>query len=70
MLPLRTISKVATDEDLQKEKIISRKKKKAERICVELIEHYKLDMNLTHVEFTQFGKKAVFFFTAPNRIDF
>lgn len=70
MLPLRTISKVATDEDLQKEKDLIAEEKRAERICVDLIERHKLEMNLTHVEFTQFGKKAVFFFTAPNRVDF
>jgi hypothetical protein len=27
-------------------------------------------MNITHVEFTQFGKKAVFYFNAPSRVDF
>ena len=27
-------------------------------------------MNVTHVEFIQFGKKAVFYFTAPERVDF
>ena len=27
-------------------------------------------MNLTHVEFIQFGKKAVFYFNAPARVDF
>jgi hypothetical protein len=27
-------------------------------------------MNLTHVEFTQFGKKVVFYFVAPARVDF
>lgn len=70
MLPLRTISKVATDEDLQKEKDLIAEEKRAERICVDLIEKHALDMNLTHVEFMQFGKKAVFFFTAPNRVDF
>ena len=70
MLPLRTIYKVATDEDLQKEKDLIAEEKRAERICVDLIERHKLEMNLTHVEFTQFGKKAVFFFTAPNRVDF
>jgi len=70
MLPLRTIAKVATDEDLQKEKDLIAEEKRAERICVDLIDRHGLDMNLTHVEFMQFGKKAVFFFTAPNRVDF
>ncbi|MBP9674891.1 MAG: hypothetical protein KBD63_07315 [Bacteriovoracaceae bacterium] len=70
MLPIRSIGKVATSEDIQKEKESYIKQKEVETICMDLIEKHKLDMNLTHVEFTQFGKKAVFYFTAPARIDF
>jgi cell fate regulator YaaT (PSP1 superfamily) len=70
MLPLRSISKIATDEDIEKEKENYRKQKETETICQGLIEKHELDMNLTHVEFTQYGKKAVFYFTAPARVDF
>lgn len=70
MLPLYSISKSATEEDLKKQKENIEKEKNAERICLRLIEKYDLNMNLTHVEFTQFGKKAVFYFTAPERVDF
>jgi cell fate regulator YaaT (PSP1 superfamily) len=70
MLPVRSIAKVATNEDIEKDKEAYRKQKDAENICNDLIEHFKLDMQLTHVEFTSFGKKAVFYFIAPARVDF
>jgi len=70
MLPVRSIAKVATDEDIEKDKEAYRQQKEAEIICNELIENHKLDMQLTHVEFTSFGKKAVFYFIAPARVDF
>jgi cell fate regulator YaaT (PSP1 superfamily) len=70
MLPIRSINKVATEEDLKKQKEDYKKQKQFERICLDCIEKYNLDMNLTHLEFTQFGKKAVFYFTAPARVDF
>lgn len=70
MLPLRSIAKVATDEDIEKDKTAYRQQKEAENICNDLIENYRLDMQLTHVEFTSFGKKAVFYFIAPARVDF
>ena len=61
MLPLKYINKIATEEDIEEDKKNTDQQKKAEVLCIELIEKYKLDMNLTHVEFTQFGKKAVFY---------
>ncbi|ATH08004.1 hypothetical protein BIY24_08580 [Halobacteriovorax marinus] len=70
MLPLKSISKVATDEDVSEQRSYYLKEKEAENFCKELIEKHKLDMNLTHVEFIQFGKKAVFYFNAPARVDF
>jgi len=70
MLPLKTISKVATEEDLLEQRGLAEKERSAEKICLDLIEKYKLEMILTHVEFINFGKKAVFYFTAPERVDF
>ena len=70
MLPVRSISKIADDEDTVKDKEAYRQQKNAENICNDLIEEHKLDMYLTHVEFTSFGKKAVFYFIAPSRVDF
>ena len=70
MLPLKSISKVASEEDIDKEKDVYKKQKETETLCQRLIEKHKLDMNLTHVEFTHFGKKVVFYFVAPARVDF
>lgn len=70
MLPIRTISKVASKEDILAQIEFRDSEKKAEVICLNLIEKHNLDMILTHVEFTQFGKKAVFYFNAQARVDF
>lgn len=70
MLPVKSISKVATDEDFEKDQDAYRKEKETEALCQKLIEKHNLEMNLTHVEFTQFGKKTVFYFVAPARVDF
>lgn len=70
LLPLRSIKKIATEEDIEAEKENYKKQKETETICQRLIEKHNLDMNMTHVEFTQFGKKVVFYFVAPSRVDF
>lgn len=70
MLPIRSIAKVADAEDIRAQIEFHTHEKKAEVICLKLIDKYKLDMVLTHVEFIQFGKKAVFYFNAPARVDF
>ncbi len=70
MLPIRSIYKAATQEDIAQQKSFIDREKNAEKICIKLIDKYELDMNLTHVEYIQFGKKAVFYFTAPARVDF
>jgi cell fate regulator YaaT (PSP1 superfamily) len=70
MLPLKTISKIAAEEDIKAEKEHLSAEKRAERTCNNLIEKLKIDMTITHVEFIQFGKKAVFYFNAPARVDF
>lgn len=70
MLPMRSIAKVASLEDIRAQIEFRDSEKKAEVICIHLIDRHQLDMVLTHVEFTQFGKKAVFYFNAPARVDF
>jgi cell fate regulator YaaT (PSP1 superfamily) len=70
MLPLKSISKIAADEDIQNEKDTYKKQKETETLCQRLIEKHKLQMTLTHVEFTGYGKKVVFYFIAPARVDF
>ena len=70
MLPLKSISKVATAEDIATEKDTYKKQKETETLCQRLIDKHNLQMNLTHVEFTGYGKKVVFYFIAPARVDF
>jgi len=70
MLPLRSIQRVASEDDFEKQRALLEKEVDAEILCKELIEKHKLDMILTHVEFIQFGKKGVFYFIAPARVDF
>jgi len=70
MLPIKSISKIATEKDIEEQVQNYQKEREAEITCKRVINKLKLDMNLTHVEFTQFGKKCVFYFTAPARVDF
>lgn len=70
MLPIRNILKVATDSDLDKDLQNYQKEKGAREICRQLVEKHKLDMDIVNVEYTQFGKKAVFYFISPARVDF
>ncbi|MCO4755883.1 MAG: hypothetical protein KC478_15490 [Bacteriovoracaceae bacterium] len=70
MLPLKSINKIASEEDVASEQEIYHRQKSTETLCQRLIDKHNLDMNLTHVEFTQFGKKVVFYFVAPARVDF
>ena len=70
MLPIRNISREASQEDIEEQRSNIMKEKEAEVLCLNLIKKYELDMTLTHVEFLHFGKKAVFYFNAPNRVDF
>lgn len=70
MLPIRSITKAATQEDIDEQRKHTMQERQAEKACLRLIDSLKLDMNITHVEFTSFGKKAVFYFNAPARVDF
>jgi cell fate regulator YaaT (PSP1 superfamily) len=70
MPPVKAIQKVADEEDIVKDQESYKRQKQVESLCQDLIVKYQLDMNLTHIEFTQFGKKAVFYFIAPARVDF
>ncbi|MDA8792466.1 regulatory iron-sulfur-containing complex subunit RicT [Bacteriovoracaceae bacterium] len=67
---LKFIKKIASDEDISQEIEAYKQEKKFETTCADLIEKHELKMQLTHVEFTQFGKKVVFYFYAPARVDF
>jgi len=67
---LRTINKVASDTDVAKYKLIYQEQKEVRNTFNRLINEYQLEMNLTDIEFTSYGKKVIFYYTAANRIDF
>ena len=68
--PLRSVLRVATDQD---EKIVAdnrAKEKKACEVCLQKIEELGLDMQLVSAECAFDGSKILFFFTADERVDF
>ena len=68
--PLKSIIRVANAEDLSNMEKNLRKEEKAFAICEEKIKHFGLDMHLLDVEYTFDGSKVLFFYTAPERVDF
>lgn len=68
--PLKSIIRVATKEDLLNVERNKEKEKRAFKICEEKIALYGLDMHLIEVEYTFDGSKILFFYTAPERVDF
>ncbi|MBQ6067625.1 MAG: stage 0 sporulation family protein [Clostridia bacterium] len=68
--PLKSILRPATEQDLRTLENNKEKEKRAFRICEEKIAQFKLDMSLVDVEYTFDGSKVLFFYTAPQRVDF
>ena len=68
--PLRSVIRLATEED---EKIVAKNRaeeKRAYEICMQKIEEHDLDMQLVSAEYAFDGSKILFFFTADERVDF
>ena len=68
--PLKTIIRVATQEDDEKNLKNKKKEKKAYKICLEKIKKHGLEMKLINTEYTFDNNKVLFYFTADGRIDF
>ncbi len=68
--PLKKIVRIATRIDIRNDEENIKKEKEAFKIAEQKIKKYKLDMNLTEVEYKFDNSKITFFFTADNRIDF
>ena len=68
--PLRSIIRIANEEDVARQEENLRKKKEAFQICKEKIRKHQLDMKLIDCEFTFDNSKILFYFTADGRIDF
>ena len=68
--PLKTVIRVATEEDHEVERKNKEKEKEAFAICLEKIRKHGLEMKLIDVEYTFDNNKVLFYFTADGRIDF
>lgn len=68
--PLKSVIRLATEEDEVREDNNHDKEKEAFRICQEKIAKHGLEMKLIDVEYTFDNNKILFYFTADGRIDF
>lgn len=67
---LKSVIRVAQEEDIEKHEENKRKEKNALEICLKKIEEHKLNMKLIDVEYTFDNNKVIFYFTADGRVDF
>ena len=67
---LKSVIRVAQEEDIEKHEDNKRKEKNALEICLKKIEEHKLNMKLIDVEYTFDNNKVIFYFTADGRVDF
>ena len=70
MQPLKSVIRVATEEDKRTEERNREKEKEAFNICLEKIRKHNLEMKLINAEYTFDNNKVLFYFTADGRIDF
>ena len=68
--PLKSVIRIATEEDRRNEEKNREKEKEAFEVCLEKIRKHELDMKLINAEYTFDGNKVLFYFTADGRIDF
>ncbi len=68
--PLKSVIRIATEEDAHTDAKNREKEKEAFDICLEKIKQFGLDMKLIDVEYTFDNNKVLFYFTADGRIDF
>ncbi len=68
--PLKSVIRIATEEDKKTEAKNKEKEKEAFQICLEKIRKHGLEMKLIDAEYTFDNNKVLFYFTADGRIDF
>ena len=68
--PLKSVIRVATEQDRKVEEKNREKEKEAFKICLEKIRKHGLEMKLIDAEYTFDNNKVLFYFTADGRIDF
>jgi cell fate regulator YaaT (PSP1 superfamily) len=67
---LKPVMRLAEEQDWRAEEDALSREAQAERLCVERIRQRDLPMKLVTVDYNLDGRKAVFYFSADNRIDF
>lgn len=70
VMPLKAVSRMATEADIQIDAQNRIREKEAYSICNEKIKKHELEMKLVEVEYTFDGSKILFYFTADGRVDF
>ena len=68
--PLKSVIRIATEQDRRTVEKNKEKEKEAFQICQEKIQKHKLEMKLIDAEYTFDNNKVLFYFTADGRIDF
>ncbi|ERK32509.1 PSP1 domain-containing protein [Clostridium intestinale] len=68
--PLKTVIRVANEEDIRLHKENKEKEKEAFDVCLKKIVSHGLNMKLIDVEYTFDNNKVIFYFTADGRVDF
>ncbi len=68
--PLKSVIRMAGEQDRKTVEKNKQKEKEAFKICQEKIRKHGLEMKLIDVEYTFDGNKILFYFTADGRIDF
>lgn len=68
--PLKSVIRMASRDDENRESTNRKKEKEAFKLCQEKIRKHELDMKLIDVEYTFDNNKILFYFTADGRIDF
>lgn len=68
--PLKSVIRIATEEDKRTEEKNREKEKEAFEICLQKIRKHGLEMKLIDAEYTFDNNKVLFYFTADGRIDF
>ena len=68
--PLRPVVRIATDEDIQRNKENKKKEDEAFKICSEKIQKHGLSMKLLEAQYSFDNSKLLFYFTSASRVDF
>ena len=64
------IDRIATKQDIEKQKELDNEAKQALEMCKKLAKKYKLDMKFIHAEYTLDKTKLTCYFVAEDRVDF